>query len=99
MASKRKIPSTGLERRVRPRREEEWEPEPDISDGSSGDEEGIPEEGSRSDDDQDEDDESNSSQDSEVSAYTGKLPKHRASTDAKIKRRNSQKKSPAQPQT
>ncbi|KAK2601937.1 rRNA biogenesis protein rrp36 [Conoideocrella luteorostrata] len=38
MPLKRKLPSLGLERRVRPRREEKWEPEPDSdSDLSEGD--------------------------------------------------------------
>lgn len=38
MSSKRKLGSLGLERRVKARREEDWDPELSASDGSSGDE-------------------------------------------------------------
>lgn len=43
MSSKRKLPSLGLERRVRARKEEKWEPEPEAEVESSGDE--VSEEG------------------------------------------------------
>lgn len=43
MSSKRKSTSLGLERRVRARREEEWEPELSASDEDSGEE--VSEEG------------------------------------------------------
>ena len=43
MPPKRKIPSLGLERRVRARKEEKWEPEPDSEAESSGSE--VSEEG------------------------------------------------------
>ncbi|KND93532.1 rRNA biogenesis protein RRP36 [Tolypocladium ophioglossoides CBS 100239] len=36
MSSKRKLPSLGLERRVRARREEKWEPEPEAEEGVDG---------------------------------------------------------------
>lgn len=42
-STKRKLPSFGLERRVRARREEEWNSEPEESDDSSGSE--VSEEG------------------------------------------------------
>lgn len=45
MSSKRKMPPMGLQRRVRPRREDKWEPEPEIEDESSEDEDDVSEEG------------------------------------------------------
>lgn len=56
----------GLERRVRPRREEEWEPESDV-DGSSSADDAVSEEGVGGDDDQD--DGSASSNESNPDSY------------------------------
>lgn len=71
MSSKRKVPSLGLERRVRPRREDKWEPEPESEDDHSDDhgpaEEGI---GSpESNDDDDDDDEQDESAESDPEVY------------------------------
>lgn len=67
MSSKRKATSLGLERRVRARREEEWEPELSASDDDSGDE--VSEQGDDSgDDDRDSDEQESGSEVCPVSA-------------------------------
>lgn len=76
MSSKRKVPSLGLERRVRPRREDKWEPEPESEDDLSDDhgpaEEGI---GSpESNDDDDGDDEQDESAESDPEVYLQPTP-------------------------
>ncbi|PNP48352.1 hypothetical protein TGAMA5MH_00636 [Trichoderma gamsii] len=63
MSSKRKATSLGLERRVRARREEEWEPELSASDDDSGDE--VSEQGDDSGDDDRDSDEQESGSESE----------------------------------
>ncbi|POR33348.1 rRNA biogenesis protein RRP36 [Tolypocladium paradoxum] len=75
MSSKRKLPSLGLERRVRARREEQWEPEPEAEKESSGDE--VSEEGvdGESDADDGSEDESASGSDSEESDADEAPPK------------------------
>ncbi|KAG8416212.1 rRNA biogenesis protein rrp36 [Metarhizium acridum] len=77
MPPKRKIPSLGLERRVRPRREDRWEPEPELE-GHLSDDHGPAEEGIgslESNDDEDDDDEENKSAESEPESSSDDAPK------------------------
>ena len=66
MPAKRKVPSLGLERRVRPRREDEWEPEvnsdEELSSDDAASEEGI----GGGDDDSDQEEEMDSEMDSDA---------------------------------
>ncbi|KID77532.1 rRNA biogenesis protein RRP36 [Metarhizium brunneum] len=76
MSSKRKVPSLGLERRVRPRREDKWEPEPESEDDLSDDhgpaEEGIGSPESNVDDDDDDEQDESAESDPESSDDTPK---------------------------
>ncbi|KAL6911006.1 hypothetical protein GGI43DRAFT_378943 [Trichoderma evansii] len=71
MSSKRKSTSLGLERRVRARREEEWEPELSASDEDSGDE--VSEEGDDSGDEDRDSDEQESGSESEPEEEESKV--------------------------
>lgn len=63
MAFKRKSTALGLERRVRPRREDQWEEDPESQGSSSEDDDEVEEEGIRGQhDDEDEDDEGSDSE-------------------------------------
>ncbi|KAI9158752.1 rRNA biogenesis protein RRP36 [Paramyrothecium foliicola] len=73
MSSKRKLPSLGLERRVRPRKEEEWEPEVDSEDNSSADEAVSDEEVGRQEDDSEQDGDSGSDTGSDVEVCLAQL--------------------------
>ncbi|KAM6522577.1 rRNA biogenesis protein rrp36 [Fusarium falciforme] len=64
MAFKRKSTALGLERRVRPRREDQWEEDPESQGSSSDDDDEVEEEGIRGQHD-DEDDEDEEGSDSE----------------------------------
>lgn len=64
MVAKRKVPSFGLERRVRPRREEEYDVEPEDSEVSSGDDEVSEEGNGRGEEDEDDESEGESGSDS-----------------------------------
>lgn len=44
-STKRKMPAMGLQRRVKPRREDKWEPEPDVEDESPSEDDDVPEHG------------------------------------------------------
>lgn len=66
MSSKRKMPPMGLQRRVRPRREDKWEAEPEIEDQSSEDEDDVSEEGIGGQDSEDDSGSEDSEENSEV---------------------------------
>lgn len=63
MAFKRKSTALGLERRVRPRREDQWEDDPESQGSSSEDDDEVEEEGVRGQhNDEDEDEEGSDSE-------------------------------------
>lgn len=60
MSSKRKVQSLGLERRVRPRREEKWQPEAESEDEQSADDGPVAQPIEKADSDSDDDDDEKS---------------------------------------
>ena len=95
MAPKRKLPSLGLERRVRARKEEKWEPEPDVEASSEDDDdEFVSEEETgrrRLADDGSEEDEDDSQSGSEVCICRVRMWANDGTNERSRKKKNQQK--------